>query len=168
MVRMNTSSLKIVTDPVKTAIAVNVSAFSFILGLSLLQIQQNGAGILFFCICGIFLAETVRNGRIILIDEKGIHRLLPGMKSMSITWEEMKELGVCGTKVFNLGNKNKTGRLYFYCSKRAMDDDEHFQMILQWPPKEQIYFSFSEKRLLFLENAAKRRIETYNTGNLHI
>ena len=159
---------RFMVDPALAGIAGAVCAVSLAVSGALLWIQRPGSAAVFLVIGLLFLGLCLINASVVTADEDGITRRLGPVRIRHFSWEEIREFGVCGTKVFNGANSKKTGRLYFYCSKTTMDDDQRFSMILKWPPKEQIYFLYTEKRLESLRQARDFSVETYNTGDLRL
>ena len=81
---------------------------------------------------------------------------------------ESAETGAAGSKILNKGNPNKTGTVYIYFSPTALDDNERFDMMLKWPPKDKLYLRYSEARLNFIKTGCGMDIVGYNIGKLKI
>lgn len=144
-----------------------LSALAFMISAAALFSVSNYIFALFMlCMCLIFLHMAARNAQKIEIGEKGIRRSGMFLKEKAMSWEEIKEIGVIGTKAFRRFNKNSAGALYLYVSDQEMDDAERFRMILDWPPKDKIFFIFSRERADQINLFYPGRIVTYNTGDL--
>ena len=151
-------------------ILILVSVFSALLFLmttaALFSVSNWVFGILTLAMSLFFVLMAFRNAQRIEINETGIVRSGLFTEKKVMRWEEIREIGVTGTKVFNQNHKNRTGALYIYVSPVKMNDDERFQMILDWPPKDKIYFIYGPERIQEIQMFYTGRIVTYNTGDL--
>ena len=91
-----------------------------------------------------------------------------GITLKELRWDDIKEVGIVGTKVFNGKKNEKCGSLYLYFCKKGMNAEERFDMCLKWPPKECIYLHFENKKFDYIQSKWNKKIVTYNVGNLII
>lgn len=122
--------------------------------------------ILFFSLVYFFAAAM--NGACVTWDQEGVSEYVLGKRIRFLPWHEVAEVGITGTKVFNLETTTKTGRMYIYFSKEALDDDARFRMMLHWPPRNRIYLLYQADRVDSLRTVCDRPIETYNVGDLEL
>jgi hypothetical protein len=155
-----------IVNPFKGIIAIIFAFIFFISGGAMFSIYQPLPAVLFITIGIVYTISAVMNGTVVHVDKKGINKSVFGIVTMMFQWEEINELGVCGTNVFHKHHPKKTGTLYIYISKNKLDEQERFDMILKWPPKDKIYFVYTKKHLEAIQLLSKCKIKTYNTGNL--
>ena len=159
---------RFIVDKEKTSTALAVSIFCLIVAAILLPMERTVSAVVFFVIGVLFAAIAAVNGEVLHLDVNGITKTLLGITLHHVDWSQIKEVGVCGTNPLNKGQPKKTGRLYIYCSVEKMDDGKRYDMILNWPPKqkEQLYFTFSPKRLEALRLLWQEEMAEYNIGDL--
>lgn len=126
------------------------------------------SALIFAAIALIFLKMTLDAGARLSVGQTGITRRLFGKVTHQISWEEVAEVGIAGSKVFNKGNPSKTGTVYIYFSQEPMDDQERFNMMLKWPPKNKLYLSYNKSRLDFVKTVSGKEITGYNIGKLKV
>lgn len=115
----------------------------------------------------VYLCVSAMYGAVVHIDAKGVSRKILFCPKESYTWEELREVGVFGSRVLKQEASNKVGTLYLYVSTQAMTDEERFNMVLRWPIR-QIHFVFSPRNLELVQYFWNQKIETFNTGDLRI
>lgn len=116
-------------------------------------------GIFFFWI-------SIANGSTVLVNADGVALITFGHIRRFFSWDSIQEVGVTGTKVFNRHSPSKTGTVFIYFSRSKMTKDDRFKMILNWPPKEKIYFQFSMDKLAAVERYWTKEIALNNIGNI--
>lgn len=114
----------------------------------------------------LYAVISICNGALVHIDETSILRRTLGIRGKALMWDEVKEVGVVGTKVLRSGHGKYTGTKYIYFSRREMTDEERFNMCLEWPPRDAIFMQYSLKRIRFIQRIWTGKIELYNTGEL--
>lgn len=124
------------------------------------------SALFFLAAAAVFLLITVLYGAIVTIDIDGIHRSFWHIPMQEIRWEQVKEVGVVGTRVFNNNDPKHTGTRYLYFSLRCMDDHARFRLALEWPPKEMLYLQYSRERLDVVRQFWFGPVESYNAGDL--
>ena len=136
-----------------------------VLGGTYVYVGRYMMSVSFFLIALLFLAVGLHNSSMITIEDGGIRKSLFGKTICFMPWSEVKEVGVAGTKVFGATEK-KTGKLFIYISEQQMTDEDHFKMILEWPPREQLYLEYAKERIHLIQLHWKGEITTYQTGKL--
>ena len=58
--------------------------------------------------------------------------------------------------------------MYVYISPSLLSEQDRFDMILKWPPKDKIYFVFKQKHLELIQMVSGLKTEAYNTGDLTV
>lgn len=108
-----------------------------------------------------FLRITCICGCRIRISKDGISKSFLGSVQQSLTWQQIPELWVLGTKVF--GNREKyTGTLYLCFCTEAMSEDALFDTILNWPPKKIPHLVVTPGRLEQIQLLSEKRIQKFN------
>ena len=157
---------KYFVNPLEFTAALTTVVVSAVLACSLIFIGRPGSALLFIVIALLFLKVSLTAGAKVAIGPDGITRSVLGKTVLSFTWDEIAEVGVAGSRIFNKGNKEKSGTLYIYFSKTPMDDQERFQMMLKWPPKDKIYLEHDKYRMDFIQVLYGKTIQKYNAGRL--
>ena len=125
------------------------------------------AGGVFLALALVYAFFSARNGARVTIGPKGVSRKFLWFPPQAYTWDQLAEVGVFGTKLFHKKDSAKVGSLYLYFSDKAMTEDERFQMVLRWPPK-QIYCVFAQPRLEQVQYFWDNKIASYNAGELKV
>lgn len=152
-------------DRVKWAALSAFSALFLVCSLSLFLVGNLVASVFCLFLAFVYAAAAALNGARICINADGISRRILWFPSKFFRWSQLQEVGVFGTKLFNQRNPNKTGTLYLYFATQAMTDDQRFQMVLRWPPR-QIYLAFHPDDLELIRLFWNGDIIGYNVGNL--
>lgn len=153
-------------NPIKCFIASLTALTFLILSVTMVALVRPFSSAVFAALSIIFIAVALQNGSRIYINEQGVQKFLLGRKIRGFMWEEISELGICGTKVFHKNHPERAGTLYIYASKQALSDEERFHMILKWPPKNQIYMTYTPQKLQMMQLLSCQKIHMYNTGDL--
>ena len=159
---------KYFVNPIEFTAAISTVAIAAVIACCLLYIRRPVSALVFFVIALLFFKVSLTAGAIITINPNGINRSVLGKVRNTFTWDEISEVGVAGSRIFNKGNKEKSGTLYIYFSKTPMTDEERFQMMLKWPPKDKIYLEHDKYRMDFIQTMYGKKVQTYNTGSLKI
>ena len=127
-----------------------------------------GAGICIALGC-LYLFFAIKYMRYVRMDDNGAAMLLFGKVLLSFSWDQIRETGICGTRVFHAAGSRFTGARYIYLSREEMNEDSRFNMCLKWPPEDKIYVRYNEKlkkQLIRLcEVHMDSEVVLYNTGN---
>lgn len=152
----------------KSVAATVVFVVFFFFSIVMFLISRPVSAILFLVMGAVFGYVALINGMAVNVDENGISKSLFGFVTMKFNWEDVAEIGVCGTKVFNKNHKDRVGTLYVYISPSLLSEQDRFEMILKWPPKDKIYFVFKQKHLELIQMVSGLKTEVYNTGDLTV
>lgn len=155
-------------NPLELAIAAATAAGSGAIAGVCLFLGRFLSALVFLAIALLFFKIALDAGAKISVGKDGVSRRLLGKTTHSFKWEEISETGAAGSKILNKGNPNKTGTVYIYFSPTALDDNERFDMMLKWPPKDKLYLRYSEARLNFIKTVCGMDIVGYNIGKLKI
>ena len=151
-------------NPLELAIAAATAAGSGAIAGVCLFLGRFLSALVFLAIALLFFKIALDAGAKISVGKDGVSRRLLGKTTHSFKWEEIAEPGAAGSKILNKGNPNKTGTVYIYFSPTALDDNERFDMMLKWPPKDKLYLRYSEARLNFIKTVCGMDIVGYNIG----
>ena len=126
-------------------VAAFTSLAGLLLGGTMIYLGQIIPGLVLLLIFVAFLIASTYSGAHVSADSEGVtrHGLFGGKTTMA--WQDIKEVGVAGSRIFNKGEKHKPGTLYIYFSGKEMTDDERFEMMLKWPPKDKIYIEYTDE-----------------------
>ena len=138
---------------------VALAAVSIFIGRPLSALALMLLAAFFFCV-------AVAYGRTLTMDSESIRCAFWGIPMRSITWQEIAEVGIVGVKVFNNNNPKNTGRRYIYFSPEPLDNDSRFRLALEWPPRKMPYLLYSKERIDAIQMLWRRKIETYNAGDV--
>jgi hypothetical protein len=153
-------------NPLKLIISIVTVIISLILAGTLFYIWRPGPALLFLLIAVIFLIESFFCGAIVSVSNEGIKQIMTGKCIKEFRWAEIQEIGVIGSNLFTKTAKDEHGTLYIYISKKMMNQQDRFDMILKWPPNDKIYLQYTKQRICSIQMQWNSKIDTYNTGNL--
>lgn len=163
---------KIRTDfcihPERFIICVCTVLASLILGITYLVLKNWPGVLVMLVICGLFLWQGWIYGPWVSITCDGIRKHIFGWTLASVRWDELKEVGVVGTKVFNKLNSDKTGPMYIYFSPKEMTTEERFQLALNFPPKHMLFLLHNQEREDLVQALWNTKLIGYNTGKLNL
>ncbi len=157
-----------VIHPIKLAVSIATAVITLVLSISAIRMDRWVQGIIFAVISAVFFALTPIFGSTVTLSAEGVRRRFLGFLTRSLTWDEILEVGVAGTKVLKKAGSDRTGEMYIYFSPYRLDDQTRFEMMLKWPPRDQLYMLYTHNRLKYVSIHADRRIEKYNVGKLRI
>ena len=116
----------------------------------------------------IYIVLTAKNGSRVHVSDERLEVRLLWTTQLTVNWCDIREVGICGTKILKAAGSKWSGARYVYFSKTKMDDEERFNMCLEWPPKDKVYFRFNYKRIKKIIRIWGPEIVQYNTKNLNI
>ena len=116
----------------------------------------------------LFLAVATVNAITVCVEPEGISRRLLWKQLSFLPWKEVREVGVCGTKPFHSKDSDRVGVLYIYISPEHLSEQERFDMIVQWPPRDKIYLLLSKERLEAVQLRWSKTITMFNSGKFHM
>lgn len=137
---------RMMADPEKFGVALATCLVSGFLAWKGFQLGRPAAGIVFTVIIMIFVYIAFLYGSVLKVSSNGVEKVFLFISLKSLTWDEIAEIGVVGTKIFNGGFfKKKPGRRYIYISEKELDGDSRFKMVLEWPPHNGIMYCIYNK-----------------------
>lgn len=136
--------------------------------IALLTISRPVSALVFFLLSLPFALLIVRYGSTVTIDDSGVTLKFLVISRRQIRWKDLKDVCVCGTKVLNRMNKEKTGTIYMIFSDKHIPEKQLMDMMLKWPPKGKIYLKFTKDRLLEVQMHWSRPVQKFNIGSLDI
>ena len=160
-----TQSVKSFNDAITGFASAAFSIFMIILLVSFCHLQMIVGIVVSAILALVFAVITLRNvTRILISNEKIEVRPVLG-KAKTYSWEEIKEVGVIGTKVFPKTSSNKGGRKYIYFSPEELDEDSRFDLAFKWPPKIP-FTSYSKAKLDAVQLIWRKPLANYNAPDL--
>ena len=128
------------------AVAGGLTCAAFtVLGVTAITLHHTVFAGICILLALVFLAVTLQNSALLRLDEAGIHRILLGRETGCWKWEDIREYGVMGTRLFGTEKQKNNGTRYLYFSKDAMNDNQRFQLCLNWPPKKCAYALYTDE-----------------------
>ena len=162
-----TNIKRYIVHPLKLGVSLITIAVSLLLAACEFVISRPLSGSLFIAIALLFLMTALNNGSMVSISIAGVQRSTLGLKHLSYSWEDIKEIGVFSSRLFTHSNKIHSGTLYIYFSPQPMSEEERFQMILNWSTKDKIILQYTKERMDTVQLLWSNKIQTYNAGDLH-
>ena len=154
-------------NPFLATVSAATALFSLTMFFSLIGLNRFVSAFVFLLIALLFLYLFSIYGAIIRIESDGIRRSFLGYVTRFLSWNSISEIGVTGTKVFNKDSPQKTGSLYIYLSEKALAEEERFKIALEWPPKEQVFLTYSEAHIAIIQAHWRSKIQAYNAGDIY-
>jgi len=137
-----------------------------IVAAAMVAVDRIGAAWAFGAFGLVYLVPAALSGMTVELNTEGVQQSLLGLPLRRWRWDEIAEIGVVGTKVFNPQHPEKTGALQLYFSRQALTEEQRFELALKWPPLDKIYMVYDQKRGFAVQLYWSGKIETYNTGDL--
>lgn len=159
---------RFVVNPFLLGIALATWAVLTLGAVAAIPMGRYSATLVFFILGLLFLVVTVRNAVVVCVTPEGLERRLLGKHISMLPWKDVREVGVCGIRPFHKKGSDNVGTMYIYISGEHMTDDERFDMILNWPPRDKIYLLHSVERLEAVQLQWAGTITMYNSGTFHI
>ncbi len=116
----------------------------------------------------LFIHEAFVYGRVVEINSYGVKMKHFNCVEKDWRWDEITQVGVAGTRVFMKDFLGKTGSLFIYLSKEELDEQQIFNMMLDWPPKDKVFIKYDIDRLNMIQTYYSGRIKVYNAGDIKI
>ena len=161
---------RIMADPLKffaglfsSIVLVYLAWESFVLGYILL-------GIIFLLLTAVFCYIVFLYGAVLHLSAEGVRNKFLMFTLKAYSWDQIREVGVTGTKVFNgTSKKRKPGRRYIYLSPEEMDEESRFKMTLEWPPQNGIlYCLYTRQHIEAIQYLWAKPIAKYNSGDIFV
>lgn len=154
--------------PERFAVCVFTVLASLILGITFLTLKNWLGACVMFTIGALFVWQGYVYGPWVSITCEGIRKHIFGWTLKQVRWDEIKEVGVVGTKVFNKLTPDKTGPMYIYFSPKEMTTEERFRLALNFPPKDMLFLFHNKEREDLVQNLWSTKLIGYNTGKLNL
>ena len=156
---------KYFADSFKFTVLLAAALLFLLAAVSLFYVASHLPAAFCLLLSCVYLYAALLHGARIEIDAQGISRRFLWFPPQRLSWTEIREVGICGVNALNRRSPEKTGTLYLYFSLKELSENERFQMILHWPPR-QIWLSYSRSHLQAITPFWEKEIITYNTGDL--
>lgn len=157
---------RFLVNPLKFVAALATALVSLVIAVCLVMIGRYGSALVFAVICALFTPVALFFGATLRISEDGVSHAILGHVTRHMNWDEIREIGVAGTNVFNGKDKKRTGTLYIYFSKEQLDDKARFDMMFKWPVRDKLFMEYTAERIQAVQARWSSLIETYNAGDL--
>lgn len=139
-----------------------------VLGTTFIVLRNWPGAVLMFTIAGLFIWQGMIYGPWVCITGEGIRKHIFGHTLQQMRWDQVKEVGVVGTRVFNRLTPDKTGPMYIYFSPRELSTEERFQLALTFPPKDMLFLLHDQQREDLVQSLWNTKLIGYNTGKLKL
>ena len=149
------------------ACVFTVSA-GLILGITFLTLKNWLGAAVMLIIGALFVWQGFVYGPWISITCEGVRKHIFGWTLKQVRWDEIQEVGVVGTKVFNRLAPDKTGPMYIYFSPKKLTEQERFQLALDFPPRDMLFLLHNQQREDLVQNLWDTKLIGYNTGKLNL
>ena len=161
---------RIMADPEKFIAALATCAVCGFLAFKAFQQNATPLAVFFTLVCAVFLYIMFLYGSTLRVNSEGIRKEFLFIPLKTVSWDDIVEVGVLGTKIFNGGAyKKKPGRRYIYFSEKELDGDTRFKMALEWPPLNgELFCIFTKDNYHHIEMQWGGTIEKYNAGDLYL
>lgn len=163
---------KIINDfcvnPNRLAACVFTVAASLVLGITFLTLRNWLGAAVMGVICALFVWQGFIYGPWLSITCEGLRKHIFGWTLREVRWDEIQEVGVIGTKVFNKLTPDKTGPMYIYFSPKKLTEQEQFQLALDFPPKDMLFLLHDQQREDLVQILWNTKLVGYNTGKLKL
>ncbi len=166
---MNRKEKSYILDPFRFGVSILTVAASLVIGITMIMISRPVECAVFLVIAAIFLREASINMKRIYITDEGVRMDdFRGRNLLFFRWDEIEEIGVAGSKVFPKSDKGKRGTLYIYISRKVLTDQERFEMMFRFPPKNIITLVYDKDRLEEIQIRYTPKLRKYNTGSVEL
>ena len=161
---------RIMADPMKFSASLLTFLVMIFLIWNAFSLGHIITGIIFVLIAAIFLYIMFLYGTVLRISNDCIRSEFLFIPLITLTRDQIGEIGVVGTKVFNGTRKNKKpGRRYIYISPEVLDNDSRFKMALEWPPRNGTLFCiYSRQHIDAIQFFWRNPIAQFNAGDIFV
>lgn len=157
---------KFVVNPGLCIFSIFLSIFFAAMCIVMLRIGRPGSAAFFGVLLIPFVYLSVFYGASVEIDEEGIIRYVLGRPGRTVLWNDLREVGIVGLRLFYKGKKNRTGTKYLYFSEKEMTEEERFKLTLEWPPARMLFVIYSPECYQRIHQLWGKKIEQYNVSNM--
>ncbi len=152
-----------IISPLKAIVSATTSIVSIVLMCTFLYLSATIPALVFLAIALLFAIIAINSAAKLSIDEEGVFKKTLFRKDRSLRWDEIQEVGIAGSKLFPKSDKGKPGQLYIYFSKTHLTDQERFDMMLKWPPRDKLFMQYTDKRAENILLLWEKPFVEYNT-----
>ncbi len=159
---------RIMVDPLKFAVSLPTGLVLLYLAWSAIRLSAYLIAAVFILIAAVFFCVMFLYGSVLILSEEGIRSVFLFVTVRSYSWNQIRETGVVGTKIFNgTSKKKKAGRRYIYFSPEALNEDQRFRLALEWPPrKEMLYCIYNRQNADVIQFFWRKPVASYNAGDI--
>ena len=144
-----------------------LSALFLFLGVYSLVLRFWALAAIFLVLGLIYLAITLIYAPTVTVSEAGVTKALFGKTLRSLSWEQVRQVSVIGTRVAAKPSK-RGGTPFFLFLDRTMSEDDLFAVALKWPPKDIIFLYYDEKSYALVQKYYHDTITTGNFGKAEL
>ncbi|GEM_PF-1628793 len=144
------------------------AVFLIIIGISLLTISRFLSAFIFIALSIPFFIIVYRYGSYVVINKDGVFLKFLNFERRHFFWNDIKEINIIGSNILNRKNRKRCGTIYIIFSEKTRTEGQNVDMILKWPPKDEIYLKFSKEILLNIQQFYLYPVKKYNVGMLDI
>ena len=161
---------RFMADPLKFTAALFSCVVLLFLAWKSIGMGYIFAGIVCFLIAAVFFWVMFLYGSVLRFSAEGVRREFFLIPIKAYSWDQIREIGVVGTSVFNgIGKNKKPGRRYIYVSPEEMDEGSRFKMTLEWPPRNGIlYCIYTRQHIEAIQYLWAKPIAKYNAGDIFV
>lgn len=159
---------KFMINPKNYFVSIATAVFCLVIAIAMATIREYIGLLVFLLIAFVFIIVSNYSGSHLLIDKSVVKRKSLFGKVKEFKMEEIKEIGVAGSKVINNGGGKKTGTVYIYFSKEELSDQDLFDMMLRWPPRDKLYMEYTAERARYVMSLWAGEIKKYNFGKKEV
>ena len=164
-----------VAEPLLMSLYGAFAVFFIILSVTMFSVHNYEFAWFFLAFVLFFGIIAAFYGMLVIVTPEGVCQRFLFIPVRRLTWDEVKEIGVLGSRPPFKGQAakvskraKKPGMLYFYLSTKELTEDEKFDLVLKWPPFHLCFFRYSQKRFETMQFFADREMKMYNTGALSL
>ena len=161
---------RFIADPLKCFAALFSCAVLLFLAWEGCRMGYILIAIICALLAAVFAYIVFLYGSVIHLSAEGVRKEFLMIPIKTYSWDQIREVGVVGTRIFNGNGKNKKpGRRYIYFSPEELDEESRFQMTLEWPPsRETLYCIYTKYHAEYVQHLWQKPIASYNAGDLFV
>ena len=161
---------RIMADPLKFCAALFSCVVLIFLAWKSFSLGYIVPGVICCLLIAVFGYVVYLYGSVLHFSAQGVRKDFLLFPLKAYTWDQVREIGVVGTRVFNgTGSKRKPGRRYIYVSPEEMDEESRFKMTLEWPPQNGIlYCIYTRQHMEAIQYLWARPVAKYNAGDIFV
>jgi len=157
--------IKAISNPLRSIFAVlSVLLFLFIAAVTM-AVGEVVIPLVSLGFAIIFMVVFILSFSVVAVSSEGVSQRGLFGPWRCIGWDDIRQVGVIGTKAFPRSELNKGGRKYIYFSTKKLDEDELFKIILNWPVRNLMHIPYNDARFKSVSYLWGKDIDRYNTGD---